>query len=103
MFAKLEVLQKKCIDSTLFCVLQETNKETFQVVAMRAYNVMISCTGYHYDRLIDDSSVLKRDGYVIAFDLNDSIGNFTAVLGERCFMDSQKAFEKAEKLNREKI
>ena len=100
-FNKLEELQKKTIDNTVFCVLQDNKTEKYQVVVMEVYNIMVSCTNYHYEKLIDDMSELKLNGSIVACELRDEIGHYTAVFGQRCFTDSNEAFEKAKRLNRE--
>ena len=98
-FEKLEMLRQKNIDRTVFCVLQDEKTSKFQVVAMQLCNLMISGSGYHYREILDNNERLRNTGCIVACDLNDDIGRFTAVFGERCFLSSAHAFKKTKELN----
>lgn len=100
-FQQLSNLSDQKIDRTVFCVLLDESSNKFNVTAMPLYDLMISGSTYHYKDLMDNDREFKRNGILVACKTRDEIGSFTGVFGERCFLDSEHAWQKAQTMNKE--
>ena len=100
-FQQLSNLSDQKIDRTVFCVLLDESSNKFNVTAMPLYDLMISGSTYHYKDLMDNDREFKRNGILVACKTRDEIGSFTGVFDERCFLDSEHAWQKAQTMNKE--
>lgn len=98
-FYKLEAMKSNLKDTSVFCIIFDTENEKFEIVVMRLKNLMISGSEYHYSGYIDDERSFKRDKLLVACEVKDNIGVFKGVFGQRCFLDSEKAWTKVTEMN----
>ena len=98
-FYKLEAMKNNLKDTSVFCTIFNTENAKFEIAVMRLKSLMISGSDYHYNRYIDDERDFKRDKLLVACRVEDNIGAFDGVFGQRCFIDSEKAWAKVEEMN----
>ena len=98
-FISLEQYGKNFGNEEIFCIIQDSESEKYQVSVMSIYSILIIGYPYHYNGKRSDAS---QDNPAVKFKLNDEIGSAECILGETCFFDSKQAMEKAKELNRKK-